>query len=96
MTHNCVLSTAVHGLHLGFNIEVLSDATGSLSYANHAGSAGAEDIQRVITVVIQSRFAAVMSTAEWEWMLETESTPERDTIYGSNQNARSGIKQGHP
>jgi nicotinamidase-related amidase len=88
MTHNCVLSTAVHGVHAGFSVEILADATGSLPYANRAGSASAEEIHRVMTVVMQSRFAAVMSTAEWVAMLEKGTAPERDTIYGSNQRAR--------
>jgi nicotinamidase-related amidase/RimJ/RimL family protein N-acetyltransferase len=88
MTHNCVLATALHGAHGGFRIEVLAGATGSLPYANRAGAACAEEIHRVMTVVMQSRFAAVMGTAEWVEMLETGTTPERDTIYASNRRAR--------
>ena len=89
MTHNCVLATALHGAHAGFRIEVLADAAGSLPYANRAGVASAEEIHRVMTVVLQSRFAAVMTTAEWVEMLETGGTPERDTIHGSNRRARN-------
>lgn len=88
MTHNCDFATAVHGLHAGFNMEVLADATGSLPYANRAGSASAKEIHRVMTVVMQSRFAAVMSTDEWLGAIATGVTPERDTIFGSNQRAR--------
>lgn len=65
MTHNCILSTIVHALHLDFAVEFLSDAGGSVSYANSAGYASAEDIHRVLCVVLQSRFAAVLQTAEW-------------------------------
>lgn len=88
MTHNCDLSTAVQALHAGFSVEFLSDATGSLPYANRAGSASAEEIHRVTLVVMQSRFAAVISTGEWLDTVSTGAVPERDTIYGSNQRAR--------
>ena len=85
MTHNCDLSTVVQGTHSGFKVELLSDATGSLPYANRAGSATAEEIHRVVTVVMQSRFAAVMSTDEWLDIAATGEEAERDTIFGSNR-----------
>ncbi|WP_246559367.1 cysteine hydrolase family protein [Citrifermentans pelophilum] len=88
MTHNCDLSTVVDGMHKGFAVELLADATGSLPYANCAGSASAEEIHRVMTVVMQSRFAAVMSTEEWIEALATGVQPKRDNIFSSNQQAR--------
>lgn len=88
MTHNCDFSTVVHGLHAGFTVELLSDATGSVPYVNRAGSATAEEIHRVMTVVMQSRFATVMTTAEWLTAIAGGVTPERDSIFGSNQRAR--------
>lgn len=90
MTHNCDLSTVVQALHAGFDVELLSDATGSLPYANRAGSATAEEIHRVMTVVMQTRFATVMTTAEWLTALAGGVTPERDNIVDSNRRARSG------
>lgn len=87
MTHNCDLSTIVHGLHFGFAVELLSDATGSVPYANRAGNATAEEIHRVMTVVMQSRFASVMTTDEWLNSLAGGVTPARDSIYASNQRA---------
>jgi nicotinamidase-related amidase len=90
MTHNCDFSTVVQGLHSGFKIELLADATGSLPYANKAGSATAEEIHRVMTVVIQSRFAAVMTTNEWLELIVSGNEAERDTIFGSNQRATGG------
>lgn len=88
MTHNCNLSTMLHAFHSGFAVEYLSDASGSVPYMNRAGSASAEEIHRVICVVLQARFAAVMSTAEWLTMLSQGTTPERDSIYLSNRRAR--------
>ncbi|MEK4031552.1 cysteine hydrolase family protein [Methylocystis sp. IM3] len=87
MTHNCILSTIVHALHLDFAVEFLSDAAGSVSYANSAGYASAEDIHRVVCIVLQSRFAAVLKTAEWTTCLGTNSLPERDDIYTSYRQA---------
>jgi nicotinamidase-related amidase len=87
MTHNCDLSTIIHAVHMGFAVEFLSDASGSVPYANSAGYASAEDIHRVVSVVLQSRFAAVLKTAEWIDCLATGVLPERDTIYASNQRA---------
>ncbi len=88
MTHNCDLSTALHAMHAGFQVEFLSDATGSLPYENRAGKASAEEIHRVVTVVLQARFAAVMTTDEWLHALVTGEAPERGTIYASNQRGR--------
>ncbi|ESY13689.1 cysteine hydrolase [Mesorhizobium sp. C386A] len=87
MTHNCDLSTIIHAAHVGFAVEFLSDATGSLPYANSAGYASAEEIHRVVSIILQSRFAAVLKTAEWIDCLKTGALPERDTPYASNQRA---------
>lgn len=94
MTHNCDLSTVVSGMHHGFAMEFLKDASGSLPYANRAGSASAEEIHRVMTVVMQARFAAVLDTEEWLAMVASGGQPERDTIFASNQRARRSVADG--
>ncbi|MBI5179449.1 MAG: cysteine hydrolase [Nitrospinae bacterium] len=88
MTQMCDLSAAIHAIHLGFAVEFLSDATGTIPLANRAGYASAQDIHRVVCVVLQSRFGAVMSTDEWVALLEKGGGAERDTILGSLQKAR--------
>jgi nicotinamidase-related amidase len=88
MTHNCVAATVVQALHAGLAVEVLPDATGSVPYANRAGTASAEELHRSYSVVFQSRFAAVVKTAEWIDAIASGQAPERDTIFGSNQRAR--------
>ncbi len=65
MTHNCDASTAIHASHDGWQVELLGDASGSLPYRNRAGSASAEEIHRVFTVVMQTGFAAVVTTDDW-------------------------------
>jgi nicotinamidase-related amidase len=88
MTHNCDFSTIVEAVHAGLAVEFLSDASGSPSYENRAGKASAEELHRVFTVVMQSRFAAVLTTSEWIEALKSGTLPARDTIYGSNLRAR--------
>lgn len=88
MTHNCDASTINHALHNGTAVEFLHDASGTVPYRNQAGFASAEEIHRVFSVVLQSRFAAVMSTQEWVHSVKTGAVPVRDNIYKSNQRAR--------
>jgi nicotinamidase-related amidase/RimJ/RimL family protein N-acetyltransferase len=88
MIQNCDLSTVVQGMHAGFTIELLDDATGALPYFNRAGSASAEEMHRVMTVVMQARFASVITTDEWFAALATGELPARDSIFSSNQRGR--------
>jgi nicotinamidase-related amidase len=89
MTHNCDASTINHAVHAGLAVEFLHDATGSVPYENSAGFASAEDIHRVFSVVLHSRFAAVASTDEWLAAVSSGVPLERGNIYASNQKARS-------
>ncbi|MEG3002677.1 MAG: cysteine hydrolase family protein [Comamonas sp.] len=88
MTHNCDDATIKHAVHLGLDVEFLSDASGSVPYANRAGQASAEEIHRVFSVVLQSRFAAVMDTTTWLALLQSGGKPVRENIHQSHQNAR--------
>lgn len=96
MTHNCDASTINHALHQGLRVEFLSDASGSVPYENLAGSATAEEIHRVFCVVLQSRFAAVLTTDAWIAGLASGAEPVRDSIVASNARARrrTGVQAG--
>lgn len=83
MTHNCDASTINHAVHAGFNVEFLSDASGSLSYNNQAGSASAEEIHRVFSVVFHSRFASVVSTEKWIKAVKNKCQIQRSSIFES-------------
>jgi nicotinamidase-related amidase len=89
MTHNCDASTVFEATHAGLKVEFLKDATGSVPYENDAGFASAEDIHRVFSVVMQSRFAAVASTDAWVAAVEAGTSLPGDNIYASNQRARA-------
>ena len=88
MTHNCDASTAIHARHAGLTAEFLSDASGSLPYANEAGLASAEEIHRVFSVVLHSSFAAVATTAQWIAAVEEGKPIARGNIVLSNRLAR--------
>jgi nicotinamidase-related amidase len=65
MTQMCCDTTARQAFHLGFGVEFLSDATGTLALANEAGSVTAEELHRAILVTQGMLFSKVMSTVEW-------------------------------
>jgi len=97
MTQNCIDSTIRHAFHRGMAVEFLSDAAGTASFANAAGFASAEDIHRAFCVVLQARFAAVLTTAQWLELLRTGDAPPRDDLYSSNQRARGvGVGEAVP
>ena len=87
MTHNCNDSTIREAMHRGYHVETLSDATGSLPYKNNAGSATAEEIHKITLVVMESAYAAVMTTDQWIASLDKAEQAPRDNIYFSNQRA---------
>lgn len=65
MTQMCCDTTARRGFHLGYAVEFLSDATGTLAFKTEAGSVTDEELHRAI-LVTQSRFSKVMKTDDWE------------------------------
>jgi nicotinamidase-related amidase len=91
MTHNCDASTINHAVHAGLTVEFLEDATGSVPYENQAGFASAQEIHRVFSVVLHSRFAAVASTQQWIEAVQAGVALERGNIYASNQQARARL-----
>lgn len=85
MTQMCCDTTARQALHLGLNVEFLSDATGTLALDNSAGKVSAEELHRAILVTQQMRFSQVLSADDWieknmnnpkEDGMTTETTPK--------------------
>ncbi|MBV8625495.1 MAG: cysteine hydrolase [Herbaspirillum sp.] len=87
MSHNCVDATIREAMHRGYHAEFLPDAAGSLPYKNNGGAASARDLHTATTVVIESAYAAVMSTEQWIARLDSGVHAPRDNIYYSNQRA---------
>ena len=65
MTQMCCDTTARQAMHLGFGVEFLSDATGTLAIRNQAGEISAEELHRAILVTQQMRFSRVTKTGDW-------------------------------
>lgn len=65
MSQMCCDTTARQAFHLGFNVDFLSDATGTLSVQNSAGSISAPDLHRAVLVTMAAKFARVVGTEEW-------------------------------
>lgn len=93
MTQNCNASTIFEARHRNLNVEFLADACGAVPYANRAGHASAEEIHRVLSVVFESNFAAVVSTAEWIAAVASGQTLQRDNPMTSNQRAREAASK---
>ena len=65
MTQMCCDTTARQAMHLDFNVEFLSDATGTLDISNSAGEITAEELHKAILITQAMRFSKVMSAEEW-------------------------------
>ncbi|HEY5870171.1 MAG TPA: cysteine hydrolase family protein [Candidatus Tectomicrobia bacterium] len=65
MTHMCCDTTARQAVHLGFTVEFLSDATGTLPLKNTAGEVSAEELQRAILCAQQMLLSEVIGTEAW-------------------------------
>lgn len=69
MAQMCCDTTARQGLHLGFKVEFLSDAIGTLDISNYAGKITAEELHKAIMITQAMRFSKVLSSEEWMKML---------------------------
>lgn len=65
MSQMCCDTTARQACHLGFKVEFLSDATGTLDVTNSAGTVTGEELHRAILVTQQMRFSEVLTTDQW-------------------------------
>jgi len=72
MTQMCCDTAARQAFHRGFNVEFLSDATGTLNVSNYAGTVSDEELHRAILVTQAMRFSNVLSTADWIQVVEKE------------------------
>ncbi|MFT4213130.1 MAG: cysteine hydrolase family protein [Microbacterium sp.] len=85
MTQNCVESTARDAAHRGYAVEVLSDAAGTLTFRNEAGAVDARTLHETVCIVLQSRFAAVVTTARWLDAVADGTALRGSTIYASTR-----------
>ena len=83
MTNNCVLASAVEAESLGFNTEVLSDATGAISLANDAGFADAKTVHTTLLTLLNSNWAAVSTTGAWADALKAKEALKKSDLGSS-------------
>ena len=65
MTQMCCDTTARQAFHRGYQVEFLSDATGTLNVENEAGKATAESMQTAILVAQQMFISEVLDVERW-------------------------------
>lgn len=65
MTQHCCAGTARDAAALGFAVEFLADATGTLDLANEAGTISAAALHESVLTTLHSGFAAVVDTGRW-------------------------------
>ncbi len=65
MTQMCCDTTSRQAAHLGFSVEFLSNATGTLAISNTAGAVTAEELHRSILVTQAMRFSKVLTADDW-------------------------------
>ena len=65
MTHMCCDTTARQAVHRGFQVEFLSDATGTLPLSNAAGEVTAEELHRAILCAQQMLLSEVLPSSRW-------------------------------
>lgn len=69
MTQMCCDTTARQAVHLGYNVEFIADATGTLDVINYAGQVTAEELHRAILITQAMRFSRVLNSKEWRELL---------------------------
>jgi nicotinamidase-related amidase len=65
MTHICCDTTARQAMHLGYKVEFLSDATGTLALDNQAGKVTDEQLHRAILCAQQHFISEVIDRSTW-------------------------------
>jgi nicotinamidase-related amidase len=89
MTNNCVLASAAAAEPLGFAVEVLSDATGSIPLSNATGSASSAQVHETVMTLLNSNWAAVATTADWIDAVQTGTTLSSSNLAESAMAGRS-------
>lgn len=65
MTHMCCDTTARQAHHLGFSVEFLSDATGTINISNYSGTIKAKDMHKATLITQAMSFSKVLTINEW-------------------------------
>lgn len=91
MTNNCDLASAAGAEELGFDVEIISDATGAIHLANAAGKASAEDVHNTLMALFNSNFAAVATTDAWIEATAAGAGLDKDNLVNSAIEGRNAF-----
>ena len=83
-------ATAAAAEPLGFDVEVLSDATGAIDLANEAGTAPAHQVHETLMALLHSNWAAVTDAATWTAALRTGTQLAKSDLVSSAARGRRG------
>ncbi|SDQ85828.1 isochorismatase family protein [Microbacterium sp. cf332] len=92
MINNCILASAVAAEALGFDTEVLADATGAIPLANDAGTRDAREVHSTLLTLLHSNWASVANTDGWAAAVTTGTPLSRSNLVAS---AVAGRAAGH-
>jgi Amidases related to nicotinamidase len=70
MTQMCCDTTSRQAFHMGYKVEFLSDATGTLDFTNYAGSITAAELHNAVLVIQAAAFSKVIGKNDWAKSLE--------------------------
>lgn len=65
MTHLCCDTTARQAVHLGFSVEFLADATGTIALQTEWGNITPDELHRTVLIIQAARFSKVLKTDDW-------------------------------
>lgn len=65
MTQMCCDTTAREAFHKGYQVEFLSDATGTIDVSNKIGTISSKDLHNATLIAQSLRFSNVLSIEEW-------------------------------
>jgi len=88
MTQHCCAGTARDAAALGFTVEFLADATGTIDLVNEAGTVSAAALHLSVLVTMQSGFAAVATTSEWSLAVQAGDVLPVSNLWASSGHAR--------
>lgn len=90
MTQHCDESTARDAADLGFAVELLADATGTLPLQTPHGTISAQDLHERTLLVLSSGFASVATTAAWTEAVRDGRALTPPDLWASTEPARTG------
>ena len=65
MTQMCCDTTAREAFHMGYSVEFLSDATGTIDVSNKVGTISSKDLHNAILIAQSLRFSNLISSDEF-------------------------------